>query len=131
MIYKSSFNHKGNRATSKDLFFWVFGNSLPSVWWFFVSTIWRPPTLEGHIWLISWSFSTIQLSVGAQIVGLQFLSGHEIQRSTLQKFADLWDTKCWVTGLATLVGSSNKQRLLQAPHFHSSVMFHELYYTPN
>ncbi len=88
-------------------FFWVFGNSLPSVRWFFVSTIWTPPpspppTLEGHIWLISSSFSPIQLSAGAQIVGLQSLFGHEIQRSTLQKFADLWDTKCSVTGLATL-----------------------------
>jgi hypothetical protein len=40
--------------------------------------------------------------VGAQIVGLEFLFGHEIQRSTLQKFADLWDTKCSVTGLDTL-----------------------------
>jgi hypothetical protein len=103
MIYKLSFNHTGNRATLKD-FFWVFGNSLPSVLWFFVSTIWSPLTLEGHIWLISSSFSTIQLSVGAQILGLQFLFGHEIQRSTLQKFADLWDTKSSVTGLATLLG---------------------------
>jgi hypothetical protein len=34
-----------------------------------------PLTLEGHIWLISSSFSTIQLSVGAKIVGLQFLLG--------------------------------------------------------
>jgi hypothetical protein len=40
--------------------------------------------------------------VGAQIVGLQFLFRHETQRSTLQKFADLRDTKCSVTGLATL-----------------------------
>jgi hypothetical protein len=31
----------------------------------------------------------IQLSVSAQIVGLQFLLGHEIQRSTVQEFADL------------------------------------------
>ncbi len=40
--------------------------------------------------------------MGAKIVGLQFLLGHEIQRSTLHKFADLWDTKCSVTSLATL-----------------------------
>ncbi len=64
-----------------------------------------PPTLEGHIWLISSSPSTIQLSVGTKIVGLKFLFGHEIQRSTLQKFADLWDTKCSVTSLATLCSS--------------------------
>jgi len=40
--------------------------------------------------------------MGVQIVGLQFLFGHEIQRSTLQKFADLGDTKCSVIGEATL-----------------------------
>jgi hypothetical protein len=39
--------------------------------------------------LTSSSFSTIQLSVGEKIAGLQFLFGHEIQRRTLQKFADL------------------------------------------
>jgi hypothetical protein len=112
MIYKSSLNHKGNRATFKD-FFGVFDNSLPSVRWFFVSTIWQPPPppiLEGHIWLISSSFSTIQFSVGAQIVGLQLFFGHEIQRSTPQKFADLWDTNCSVTGLVTLVHVSNLSR---------------------
>jgi hypothetical protein len=53
-------------------------------------------------WLNSSSFPTIQLSVGEQIVGLKFLFWHEIQWSTLQKFADLWDTKCLLTGLATL-----------------------------
>jgi hypothetical protein len=73
----------------------------------FSFTIWTPPTLEGPIWLISSCYSTIQLSVGAQIVGLQFLFGHEIQRSTLYKFADLWATKSYVTGLATLVGSAS------------------------
>jgi hypothetical protein len=41
--------------------------------------------------------------MGAQIVGLPFNFEHEIQRSTLQKFADLLDTKCSVTGLATLL----------------------------
>ncbi len=89
MIYKSSLNHKGNRATFKDFFgcsvivFQVCGG-------FSFPTFDTPPfTLEGHISLIFSSFSTIQLSVGAKIVGLQFLSGHEIQRSTLQKFADL------------------------------------------
>jgi hypothetical protein len=105
MIYESSLNHKGNSATFKDIFC-VFDNSLPSVRWFFVSAIWTPPyTLEGHIWLISSSLSTIQLYVGAQIVGLRFLFGHEIQKSTPQKFADLWDTKCSVTGLDTLCSS--------------------------
>jgi len=44
----------------------------------------------------------IQLFVGVQIVGLQFLFGHEIQRNTLHKFADLLDTKCSMTGMATL-----------------------------
>jgi hypothetical protein len=102
-----------NLCTIKEMeplqrLFWVFGNSFPSVWWFFVSTIWPPLTLEGHIWLISSSFSTIQLSVGAQIVGLQFLFRHEIQRRTLQKFANLWDTKCSVIDLATLVGGKSR-----------------------
>ncbi len=106
MIYKSSLNHKGNRATFK-VFFGVFGNSLPSVRGFSFPPFdppapVPPPPLERHIWLISSSFSTIQLSVGAQIVGIQFLFGHEIQRNALQKFADLWDTKCSVTGLAAL-----------------------------
>jgi len=41
--------------------------------------------------------------VGVNILGLKFLFGHEIQRSTLQKFADHRDTKCSVIGLATLV----------------------------
>jgi hypothetical protein len=72
----------------------------------FSFTIWTPPppTLEGPIWLISSCYSRIQLFVGAQIVGLQFLFGHEIQRSTLYTFADLWATKSYATGLATLVG---------------------------
>jgi hypothetical protein len=67
--------------TFKDFFeysiivFQVFGGS-----WF---PSFDPLTLEGHISLISSSFSTIQLSVGLEIVG------HEIQRSTLQKFPDL------------------------------------------
>jgi len=106
MIYKSSSNHKGIERLSKT-FCCVFDNSLPSVRWFFVSAIWTPPPYFGgsHIWLISSSPSTIQLSVGTKIVGLKFLFGHEIQRSTLQKFADLWDTKCSVTGLATLCSS--------------------------
>jgi hypothetical protein len=101
MIYKLSWNHKGNRATFKD-FFECLIIIFQSVPWFFVSTIWSPLHLEVHIWLISSSVSTIQLSVGEQIVGLKFLFWHEIQRSTLQKFADLWDTKCSVTSLATL-----------------------------
>jgi hypothetical protein len=41
--------------------------------------------------------------VGAKIVGLQSLFAHEIQGSTPQKFADLWDTKCSAAGLATLL----------------------------
>jgi len=94
-MYKSSLNHnKGNRATFKDFF----GCSVIIVFevcrgFPFPPFDLPPPNLEGHIWLISSSFSTILLSVGAQIVGLQFLFGHEIQRSTLQKFVDLWDTK--------------------------------------
>jgi hypothetical protein len=101
MISKSSLNHKGNRETFKYFFgCWVivfqvfcdFSFSPPA----------PPPTLEGHIWLISSSFSTTQLFVGAQIVGLKFLFGHEIQRSTLQKFANLWNTKCSVIGVTTL-----------------------------
>jgi hypothetical protein len=104
---KSYFNHKGNRATFKAFFFAcsiiVFqvlgGFSFPPF------DCPPPPTLEGHIWLISSCFSSIQLSVGAQIVGLKFLFGHEIQRSTLHKFAHLWDIKCSVTGLATLCSS--------------------------
>jgi hypothetical protein len=101
MIYKPSLNHKGSRATFKDYFacsiivFQVCGG-------FLFPPFDPPPTLEGHIWLISSFLSTIQLSVGAQIVGLQFLVGHEIQRSTLQKFANLWVTKCSVTSLTTL-----------------------------
>jgi hypothetical protein len=39
--------------------------------------------LEVHIRPTSSFFLTIQLSVGAQIAGLQFLLGQEIQRSTL------------------------------------------------
>jgi hypothetical protein len=42
--------------------------------------------------------------VGVKIAGLQFLLGHETQRSTLQKFAELRDTKCSMTDLATVVG---------------------------
>ncbi len=48
----------------------------------------------------------IQLSVGVQIVGIPFMLEHEIQRSILQKFPDLWDTKCSVTGLANPMGFS-------------------------
>ncbi len=88
--YKSATLWSTNRAIFND-FFYVFGNNLPSV---SVDFRFHHPTFERHIWLISSSFSTIQLSVGAQVVGLQFLFGHEIQRSTIQKFADLWDTKC-------------------------------------
>jgi hypothetical protein len=104
MIYTSSLNHKGNRETFKDFFgCWVI------VFQVFCDCSFSPfdplsPTLEGHIWLISSSFSMIQLFVGAQIVGLKFLSGHEIRRTTLQKFANLWNTKCSVIGVITLEG---------------------------
>jgi hypothetical protein len=115
MIYKSSSNHKGNRATFKDVFgcsvivFQVYAD-------FSYPPFAPPPTLEGHIWLISSSFWTIQLSVGAQIVGLQFLFGHEIQRSTLQKFADFWDAKCLDTDLSTLrTNGANKPYLEISP----------------
>jgi hypothetical protein len=86
MIYKSSLNHKGNRATFKDFFgcsaivFQVCGG--------FSFSPFDPPTLESHIRLNSSSFSTIEISVGAQVVGLQFPFGNEIERRTLHKFAD-------------------------------------------
>jgi hypothetical protein len=104
MIYKSSLNHKGNRPTFKDVFgcLVIVLDVCGGFWFPPFDTPPPPTTLEGRIWLISSSFSTIQLSVGVQIVGLQFLFGHEIQ-STLQKFVDHWDTKCLVTGLATLI----------------------------
>jgi hypothetical protein len=110
MIYKSSLNHKDNIATFNDVFrcsvivFQVFGGfSFPPP---------PPPTppftLEAHNWLIFSSFSKIQLSVGAQIVGLQFLLEDEIQKCTLQKFIDLWNTKYSVTGLVTCLQQRKK-----------------------
>jgi hypothetical protein len=86
MIYKSSLNHKGNRATFKDFFgcsiivFEVCGD--------FPFPSFNPPYFGGSHLNHFFIFFNDSTFCGAQVVGLQFLFGHKIQRSTLQKFVD-------------------------------------------
>jgi hypothetical protein len=88
MIYKSSWNRKGNRATFKDLFGCsVIVFEVCSGFWFPPFDPPPPPPFlyfgGSHLAHFFIFFKTIQLSVGEKIVGLQFLLGHEIERSTL------------------------------------------------
>jgi len=91
MIYKSSWNHKGNRETFKDLFgcLRIVFEVCDVVFHFHHLT--SPLTYFGglhltHFFIISSSFPMIQLSVGcANSRGENSSFGHEIQRSTLQK----------------------------------------------
>jgi hypothetical protein len=73
MIYKSSLNHKGNRATFKDFF----GCSVIvfQVCDGFSFAPFDPPYFGWSHLTNFFIFSTIQVFVGAQIVGLRFLFG--------------------------------------------------------
>jgi hypothetical protein len=102
MIYKSSWNHKGNRTTFKCFF----GCSIivfPSVRWFFVFTIWSPYFGVSHLthFFIFFNDSTF-CGCANNRATIPPPLWDEIQRRTLRKFADLWDTKCLDTSLSTL-----------------------------
>ncbi len=88
----------------------MYSNSLPSVRWFLVSTIWASllwrVTSDSFLHL----FQRFNFLWVHKIVGLWFLLGHEIQRSTLQKFADLWDTEFLDTGLSTVTWWEDKKK---------------------
>ncbi len=103
MIYKASFNHKGSRATFEG-FVWgcsviVFqvcdGFSLPP----FDPT---PPYFGGSHLTHFFIFFNDSTFCGCANSRATISLGNEIQRSTLQKFTDLRDANCSVTGLATL-----------------------------
>jgi hypothetical protein len=76
-------------------FFGVCDNSLPSVGWLLGGFLFppfdppHPPYFGGSHLTHFFIFFNIKLFVGVQIVGPQFFFGHEIQRNTLQNFANL------------------------------------------
>jgi hypothetical protein len=111
MIYKSWWNHKGNRETYKNLIgclIIVFqvcdAFSFPSI------DSHASPFFGGSHLTHFFIFSNNSTFCGcANSKGLQFLFEHEIQRSTLQKFVDFWDNKCWLSILPILISQLDKK----------------------